>query len=60
MQPTRQGSIPGTARTRTDRGATSVEYAIMGSAVAAVIVVVVFALGEGTLGLFQSLLDVWP
>ena len=36
-----------------ESGATAVEYAIMASLIAAVIVVAVFTLGEKTLALFQ-------
>lgn len=42
--------------TRRDRGATSVEYAIMGSLIAAVIAGTVGALGLATFGLFDNLL----
>jgi Flp pilus assembly pilin Flp len=41
--------------TRNDRGATGVEYAIMASLVAAVIIGTVFLLGQAVLGLFQQL-----
>ncbi len=41
-------------------GATSVEYAIMASLIAAVIVVAVATVGQGTLGLFERLTTAWP
>lgn len=43
-----------------DRGATSVEYAIMASLIAVVIVAAVTALGTETAALFQSAIDAWP
>jgi len=41
-------------RLREDDGATAVEYAIMASAIAAVIVVIVMAVGLQTQGMFQG------
>ena len=40
-----------------ERGATAVEYAIISSLIAAVVVVVVAALGTGVQHLFQDVLD---
>ena len=40
-----------------ERGATAVEYAIISSLIAAVIVVVVAALGTGVQHLFQQVVD---
>jgi Flp pilus assembly pilin Flp len=37
-----------------DRGATSVEYALIASLIAVVVLIGVFALGQGTLALFDS------
>lgn len=45
---------------RVQRGATSAEYAIMASLIAAVIVGAVTALGISVNGLFQSAADVLP
>ena len=42
-----------------DNGATAVEYAIIATLVAAVIVAIVIALGENTIALFQALTDKW-
>jgi Flp pilus assembly pilin Flp len=42
---------------RSDRGATSAEYAILAAGIAAVIVVAVTALGGQTLALFQPVTD---
>ena len=43
-----------------ERGATAVEYALIASLIAAVIAAIVAVLGEEVLGLFQSMIDVWP
>jgi pilus assembly protein Flp/PilA len=43
-----------------DDGATSVEYAIMASLIAGVIVAAVALLGTNTLSLFQSFADKYP
>ncbi len=43
-----------------EEGATAVEYAIMASAIAAVIIVVVYAIGVKTDLLFQTVKDAWP
>lgn len=45
---------------RDEIGATAVEYALLASLVAAVIVAIVATMGEEVLGLFQSVIDVWP
>lgn len=45
---------------RRDEGATAIEYAIMASLIAAVIVVAVWLLGIQVTGLFQLALDAWP
>jgi Flp pilus assembly pilin Flp len=42
-----------------DRGATAVEYALMASAIAGVIVVIVFTLGTQVADLFQRA-TTWP
>ncbi len=42
-----------------DQGATAVEYALMAAAIAAVIVVIVFALGGQVSGLFDSFNSLW-
>ena len=46
-------------RLRRDRGATSVEYAILGSLIAAVIVLVVFNLGNQVRILFDTVTKGW-
>ncbi len=46
-------------RLRRDRGATSVEYAILGSLIAAVIVLVVFNLGNQIRLLFDTVSKGW-
>jgi Flp pilus assembly pilin Flp len=43
-----------------DRGATSVEYAILLSAIAGVVIAVVFLLGISTDGLFGRVTTLWP
>ena len=43
-----------------DEGATAVEYAIIASLIAAVIAFVVGLLGLEVLGLFTSVIDLWP
>lgn len=45
---------------RAERGATAVEYAIMASLIAVVVVGAVAALGIGTNGLFQSAAESMP
>lgn len=40
-----------------DRGATAVEYSVIASAIAAVIVVMAIAIGAEVQGLFQTLAD---
>lgn len=45
---------------RSDRGATAVEYAIIASLIAAVIVVVVGLVGVEVLGLFNDVVEAWP
>lgn len=45
---------------RDETGATAVEYAVMVGLIAAVIILVVQALGIETVNAFQSLLDAWP
>ena len=47
------------ARTK-DEGATAVEYGLMVALIAAVIIGVVTALGNGLIGTFQSVVDVLP
>ena len=47
------------ARTN-ERGATAVEYALIASLIAAVIAAIVAVMGEEVLGLFQTMIDVWP
>ena len=44
---------------RSEDGASAVEYALLAVAVAAVIVVIVFALGSLTGGQFQEVCDNW-
>ena len=44
---------------RRDRGASSVEYAILGSLIAAVIALVVMNLGNQVRLLFETLTNVW-
>ncbi len=44
---------------RDEKGATSVEYAVMVGLIAAVIIFTVQALGEETNSAFQSVLDAW-
>jgi Flp pilus assembly pilin Flp len=46
-------------RLRRDRGATSIEYAILGSLIAAVIVLVVFNLGNQIRLLFDTVSKGW-
>ncbi len=43
-----------------ERGATAAEYALIASLIAAFIVAVVAVMGGEILGLFQSMVDVWP
>jgi len=43
-----------------ESGATALEYALIVAFVSVVIVGVVFALGVDLVGLFQSIVDVWP
>lgn len=45
---------------RDETGATAVEYAVMVGLIAAVIILVVQALGIETVNAFQSVLDAWP
>ena len=45
---------------RNESGATALEYALIVAFVSVVIVGVVFALGVDLVGLFQSIVDVWP
>jgi Flp pilus assembly pilin Flp len=45
---------------RHEKGAVSVEYAVMVGLIAAVIILAVQALGIETNNAFQSVLDVWP
>lgn len=40
-----------------ERGATAVEYSVIASAIAAVVVVMAIAIGDEVQGLFQSLAD---
>jgi Flp pilus assembly pilin Flp len=47
-------------RPRDERGATAVEYAILGSMIAAVIALTVTALGLRTLDLFVRVVNLWP
>jgi Flp pilus assembly pilin Flp len=59
----RNGGIQGgevSMRRRSDRGATTVEYAIIAAWIAAVIVLAVAALGKTVTGFFQSGLDAFP
>jgi Flp pilus assembly pilin Flp len=42
-----------------ERGAASVEYAVLAASIAGVVVAGVFLVGQSTLGLFVSLLDAW-
>jgi Flp pilus assembly pilin Flp len=46
-------------RPRRDRGASSIEYAILGSLIAAVIALVVMNLGNQVRLLFESVAKVW-
>lgn len=43
-----------------DRGATSVEYAIMVGGIAAAIVAAVGVFGQAVLGLFERVVTSWP
>ena len=43
-----------------ESGATAVEYALIASLIAAVIAAIVTVMGEELLGLFQTMIDVWP
>jgi pilus assembly protein Flp/PilA len=43
-----------------EKGATAVEYSIMLSAIAAVIIVIVYSVGGKTLGSFTNLNSIWP
>ena len=55
----RDGGICTAAVSRRDRGATSVEYAILGSLIAAVIVLVVMNLGNQVRLLFETVSKGW-
>jgi pilus assembly protein Flp/PilA len=47
------------ARKRTERGASGVEYGLLVAAVAALIAVIVFALGGPVIGMFKNPCDEW-
>ena len=51
--------IIATALTQDDRGGTAVEYALMASAIAAIVAAVVFALGGQVSGLFENVSTLW-
>lgn len=44
---------------RDQRGASAVEYGLLIAAIAAIVVVIVFALGGPTLGMYKNTCDQW-
>lgn len=57
---TMMANSAGPAQDARDQDATAVEYSLLAALVAAVVSVAVAALGIEMLGLFTSLLDIWP
>ena len=47
------------ARRRDEHGASAVEYGLLIAAIAAVIVIIVYAMGGPTLGMYKSTCDSW-